>query len=214
MSLDETKKEIDNFHVSIDIDKKNRNIVIRDNGYGIDTFLQFKKKMLSLGSSSKEVDKTKYIGFRGIGRLSGLPFCENLIFRNKAQNSDKISICTWEWETYRQLLNEDESKGDFQSIVNKIVTVKEEKINGVNTNEHFFEVIIENYSEEIHNILENDKFEEKLTRMLPLRYPGEFTEADKIIEKYNSFMNDNLERFRVSVKCNKKDLVKVYNKNY
>ena len=213
-SIDDNKKQIINFHVSIDVDKEKKRIVIKDNGYGIDTFDLFQKRMLTLGSSEIRQDKTKYIGFRGIGRLSGLPFCNKLIFRNKSKNSDKIYECIWEGDTYRELLNIENAQSDLQSIVDNIVKVKKDDLTSEGKIEHFFEVIIEKYSDEIQDMLDDEKFQEKLIRMLPLKYHSEFEEAKIIIEKYNLFMNEKLERFMISVKYNKKDLFKTYNKNF
>ncbi len=89
---------ISNLEVTITVDDINRTIVIMDNGYGIPSDTLFEKEMLSIGSSNKQEDKTKYIGFRGIGRISGLPFCEKLTFRNKAPNSTTVNECTCKGE--------------------------------------------------------------------------------------------------------------------
>lgn len=209
-AMDEGKNPISNFHVSIDIDEDNKKIVIKDTGYGIEPDKLFQDKMSSIGRSGKDKDRTKYIGFRGIGRISGLPFCKNVIFRNKAQNSDKINICTWKGETYRKLLNKSQKTYDFQSIIKKIIDLNDIDIKNKTTKEHYFEVTLDEYGPEIEAMLKDRKFKEKLIRMLPLKYNKNFNEAKKIISKYNNFMNEPIERFMIPVKYNGANLFKSY----
>lgn len=214
-ALADDMPKLRDFHVSIDIDEEKKNIVIRDNGYGIETNSQFRKEMLSIGSSDKTIDRTKYIGFRGIGRISGMPFCSKLIFRNKAQNSKKINECIWEGDTYRKKLDDEDTIADLEKIVRDIVKFKNKDV-GDNTKkeDHFFEVTIENYDDEIENMLNGDSFKEKLIRMLPLKYHRDFSSAKVILDKYQSFMNKSIEEFMIKVKYNGKELFKSYNQDY
>lgn len=214
-ATDDGENTIKKFHVTIDVDKKKKEIVIRDNGYGIKTYNLFEQRMLSIGSSEKGEDRTKYIGFRGIGRISGLPFCEKLTFRNKVKNSDEIHECIWNGDQYRDLLSNEDAKDDLQSIVNKIVTISKKDIEQGKKTEHYFEVILENFGEEITGILEDRKMNKKLIKMLPLKYEKNFVGAKHILSKYSKFMNgEKLERFMIPVKYNGKDLYKEYDKKY
>lgn len=210
---DEQKEEVKSFHVSINIDEHSKNIVIKDIGYGVESYELFQEKMLSIGGSDKGSDRTKYIGFRGIGRISGLAFCERLIFRNKVKNSDKIHECVWEGKKYRDLLNDENTEDDLESIIDKIVT-NEEKVVTNKIEEHYFEVTLENYTDEIKEILGDRNFEEKLIKMLPLKYENSFEGAKQILSKYNTFMNINLERFMIPVKYQGKNLYKKYDNDY
>ncbi len=213
-AIDNEKKEAKDFHVAINIDRACKKIVITDNGYGIDTDSKFNNKMLSIGSSDKARDRTKYIGFRGIGRISGWPFCKKLIFRNKAENSDKINVCMWEGEKYRTLLDNEAIKGDLETIIKKIVKIDVETVGHEKISDHFFEVILEEYTNEIEEMLDDKKFEEKLIRMLPLKFKKSFKGAKKIVDKYNAFMNESIERFMISVKFNGRDLCKTYDDKF
>src|ERR1039458_512113 len=65
-------KEFAGFSTQITIDREKKTIEIRDNGYAISEN-EFKEAMTSIGKSKKRLNE--HIGFRGIGRLSGLPFC-------------------------------------------------------------------------------------------------------------------------------------------
>jgi hypothetical protein len=211
---DDGKTKIKDFFVTIDINENNRTIIIKDNGYGIYTDTLFEKEMLSIGGSEKDQDRTKYIGFRGIGRISSLPFCNRLTFRNKAQDSKVINKCIWEGDTYRKILNDNKTIDDLQGIIKKIVKVETDTIGDEKPDDHFFEVTIENYDEEIEDLLNDSKFKDKLTRMLPLKYRDDFKHAKKIINKYKSFMNESLEKFMVDVKYNGEALFKNYTEDY
>lgn len=207
------EKKVKDFHVSINIDENSKKIVVTDNGYGIKDS-SFADRMLSIGGSDKVKDKTKYIGFRGIGRISGLPFCEKLTFRSKAKNSNTIKKCIWDGEKYRNLLNNESFKDDLKSIIKEIVKFEDEPTGYETTNEHFFEVIVEGYTEEIEALIKNEKVKERLIKILPLKYKDSFKKADKILSAYKKFMNDSMERFMISVKYNGENLFKIYDDKF
>ncbi len=64
--------------VDINIDHLNRKITIRDNGSGLSN-KDFEKRMTAFGASRKR--DTDARGFRGVGRLAGIAYCRELIFR-------------------------------------------------------------------------------------------------------------------------------------
>lgn len=210
-------KEIKGFHVSIEVERKLKKITIADNGYGIQNLAAFEEKMKRrIGDSEKIDDKIGNIGFRGIGRISGLPFCEELVFRNKAKGALKIQRCTWKGRRYKEILNDDSCKGDLSDYIDDIVTIEEENLVTETPEQHFFEVTLHNYTEEISTVLGDgspaaeEKFKKKLVKMLPLSYKDTFKGGKKILEKYKSFMGERLERFMVPVKYEGADLYKTY----
>ena len=158
------KSAIRDLHVAIDIDEQNKTIVIKDNGYGIANYKLFEERMLGIGSSQKAADRTLYIGFRGIGRISGLAFCSKLIFRNKVANSNKIHECVWDGDKYRKILDKG-TGGDLQSIIKKIVTIKENPADRNTKAQHYYEVTLELYSHEIKEMMDDHDYKQKLIRM-------------------------------------------------
>jgi len=204
----ESKPKFSDFKVEINIDKENRKITITDNGYGIKDSEKFKKDMLSFGNSEK-TDRSQFIGFRGIGRIAALPFCETLTFENKVENAGNIDFCIWQGAKYRELLNSDATdNATFEQTVLSIVEIKQE---ACDTNqEHYFKVEIINYSFEIEEIMEHIGFELSLTRLLPIKYSDSFSASKKIEAKYKEFMNEELNDFMCSVVLNDKELRKSY----
>ena len=101
--------------------------------------------MLGFGNSDKE-DRTQFIGFRGIGRISALPFCDRLTFINKSQNSKEVNICVWEGRKYREILNNRATSfTTFEEVITEIVDISKE-LSSDDEQIHYFKVIIDNYA--------------------------------------------------------------------
>jgi len=211
---EEQKPQVEDFHVSINIEETEKKIVIKDNGYGIGSYEEFTKRMVEFANSDKS-DRSQYIGFRGIGRLSAMPFCKTLIFENKAEGSNKIDVCKWEGSKYRDLLNSEATDiQTFEDIVKSVADIHQEEADDRLLSEHYFKVIIVEYVAEVDDVIKNVKFEQKLRQMLPLKYSEEFPESAKIMEKYKEFMEEDLNDFSYSVKLNGNELRKNYTSKY
>lgn len=209
-AIDSGLPEIDDFHVAINIDKDSKRITIRDNGYGIQSSTDFERKIVTEFAMSDKSDRSKYIGFRGIGRLSAMPFCTKLIFINKKKNSRTINKCEWFRDKYEELLNINSDEfTSFQDAVKKCAKTTVERTKDKPT-DHYFKVIIEGYSSDVSDLINNEKFDQRLRMMLPLKYSEEFSSSKKIIDKYNKFMGENFNDFAFSIKLNEKFLTKNY----
>src|SRR2546425_688919 len=68
-------------HVTITIDTNERSVKIKDNGTGLPP-KHFLQRLTSFGASIKRGTKAR--GFRGVGRLAGMGYCQELIFRSRA----------------------------------------------------------------------------------------------------------------------------------
>ena len=87
------------------IDSDTRKITIEDNAMGIPA-ADFKRVLGNVGDSEKDKDTDK--GFRGIGRLSGLGYCKQLIFTSKCRGEDVVSIMKSDGEMMRAMINSKE----------------------------------------------------------------------------------------------------------
>lgn len=88
--------------VDIDINPSKRRVSIHDNAYGINES-NFYKILTDIADSTKDASSNK--GFRGIGRLAGLAYCEKLIFRSSAKGETSISILEWNGNKLREILD-------------------------------------------------------------------------------------------------------------
>jgi molecular chaperone HtpG len=192
-SLDSTIGTEHKVTVKIEIDRDNKSIVIKDDGPGIISS-DFESCMIGIGKSNKP---SHSIGFRGIGRLSALSFCEELTFRSKATGENKINIFSWKGAEYSEMLVHDK-EGTLDSCIKKIT-----KLDSVETDEtknHFFEVLIRKYDDQIGNIVENKNFKDRLALLLPIDYSNEFKNGAKKIRKaYNEFYGREFDEYVCSV---------------
>ena len=197
------------FRIDISIDKEKKKIEFLDNGYGIQ-YSQFSDTMKSIGKSNKAKIHDQ-IGFRGIGRLSAMPFCKKLIFTNKVKGYSRLQCFEWNGEKYNHLLSTNE-EDDLEKAIEKITTCKEEDYKGEKS-DHFFRVEIIEYEIEIQELINQKDFLAKLTRLLPLKYSEEYIAHKTIHNHYKEFMGESLERFEFDVFLNEKPLYKPYNKD-
>jgi len=81
------QNSIDSIFNTLDYSKKcevriwnsGNDLFFLDNGKGIDKN-NFQSEMIKIGASKKR--KQENLGYKGIGRLSGVPYCEELLFVN------------------------------------------------------------------------------------------------------------------------------------
>lgn len=198
------------FNIEINVDKKNKTILFRDNGYGIDAE-DFYSTMKSIGRSDKS-QRNDQIGFRGIGRLAAMPFCKVLKFKNKVKGHSCVQWFAWHGDDYSKLLQE-RQLDDLQDIINNIIDIGEDAYNG-SVNEHFFEVEINGYSEAIDYLVSSDDFEKRLSLLLPLGYSPDFNSQKEIHEHFNAYMSSSFEKFEFNVSLNGKQLYKPFKNNH
>lgn len=119
--------------VTIDIDPASRSIRIRDNGTGIKTN-EFARKMTALGASGKRGTTAR--GFRGVGRLAGLGYAQELVFRSRSVGDDMVGELTWDCRKLKSLLRQGD--GDIESLIRSVATLRNRPAH--HYPEHFFEV--------------------------------------------------------------------------
>lgn len=95
--------------IDITIDRIGRNIKIRDNGTGVEKAL-IEKKLAYVADSEKEFGESA--GFRGIGRLGGLAYCDKLRFITTAKGENIKSTMEWDAKTLNQMLDDRTVKDD------------------------------------------------------------------------------------------------------
>lgn len=205
-----TANKIDDFHISVNIDSKTRSIKILDNGYAIPDS-GFREKMTSIGISNKN-SLPDQIGFRGIGRLSAMPFCQKLTFTNKPKGSKKILSFQWDGVKFRDMLNMSEEP-ELEKSIHSFTEVNENDYSG-SIDDHFFCVDIDDYNEDIAILINSKDFEYNLKLMLPLNYDPQFTEQNEIKKHYQKFMGASIEKFCFDIRLNGNTLFKPYENDH
>ena len=162
--------------VEIEIDLNKRSVIIRDNGIGVPAE-EFETRMTSFGASAKRGTQAR--GFRGVGRLSGLAYCQELIFRSRSADEAAVSELRWDCRKAKSLLRSTDFCGDLAAVVAQSVQVR--RVNGKNWPEHFFEVEICGVPRLRNDWLLNPTvIEAYLSQVAPLPFTPKFRFSDKI----------------------------------
>ena len=160
--------------VEIYTDDSSRTITIRDNGTGISA-RTFRKTLGNIANSDKTLGESK--GFRGIGRLCGLAYCETLVFSSKISGENTISLMKCDAKQMRQLINENQSQRDVKlsasEVLDRIISfdAKESK----DSSGHWFEVELINVNAENHELLDRESVIDYLSFVAPVPFNKNFS---------------------------------------
>ncbi|KAA6324228.1 Chaperone protein HtpG [termite gut metagenome] len=177
--MDKNEEEI---HITID-DKKRR-IEIYDNATGIDE-QNIVSILQNIAKSTKERGKDK--GFRGIGRLGGLGYCEKLIFETSFKGEPTKSIMIWDAHLLKEIINNRHTKENAVEVIQKVTRLIKEKEDSI---KHYFKVILEGVTNDM--LLDKKSVEDYLIMVAPIGYPTGFIFRQKIYDfvKQNNFEID------------------------
>ncbi len=175
----------------IKIWKSDKNLFFLDNAKGI-VEADFQKEMVKIGDSSKR--RQKDLGYKGIGRLSGVPYCDKLFFVNILSYSDKkIQLYTIDSMLYGKIKNElQDTSISFTELMERIGAYSDD----VNSNKWIFEelekysdtmsksntgflVALQNISQVLETTIDADDFERNLQWLLPVDFNSELYDSDQ-----------------------------------
>ncbi|MDE2839834.1 MAG: ATP-binding protein [Chloroflexota bacterium] len=121
--------------VDILIDPRVRSVRIRDNGCGVPSEV-FCQRLLAIGGSEKRGTLTR--GFRGVGRLAGLAFAREVVFRTSAPGESVTSELRWNCRQLKTALLAPNDVGSAADLIRLVTSVAQEE--SADADEHFFEV--------------------------------------------------------------------------
>lgn len=161
--------------IHVEINEANKEISFHDNGTGIPT-AKVQDLLQNIAQSEKEMGKDK--GFRGIGRLGGLAYCDKLIFETSFSGEDTKSIMVWDAGHLRGTLANREKKeaaDDLIMAVTSFQTMREEK------DEHYFRVIMSGVNNT--GLLNKSEIRDYLRFVAPVPFDSSFIFRSKIYEE-------------------------------
>ena len=123
-AIDKARKQFADFqgNVFINIDTKNRKVEIEDDAIGIESDKVVAiLKNIAQSTKQKGVDK----GFRGIGRLGGLGYCEKLIFETSANGETEKSIMIWEAKKLKEIIADRTQKQEASTVIDEVTIFKQ-----------------------------------------------------------------------------------------
>lgn len=188
-------EELNNLYIDISIEYTKRRISVYDNACGI-PMREFEKKMLDVADSDKDRDTEK--GFRGIGRLAGLGYCDKLVFKTTSKGEDKKSVIIWDGVKLRQIVDDPNQHPSSEELIETITEIKYEP---ADVEEHFFEVIMEDVIFESDDLLDEEQVIKYLQAVAPVPYANYFIFSSKIQEfaEQNKF---KIDEYTISVNGN------------
>lgn len=172
--------------IDIDIDVNNRNIKVYDNATGIKRG-KFKSTLSDIANSDKDRNKDK--GFRGIGRLGGLAYCDKLIFRSSYKGENIESIMIWDAKLCKSIIEDVNEKCTAEELINKIIKFEEKSCD---IDKHFFEVEMVNINEQSKELLNINDIKNYLSFVAPVPFISSFYIRTEIYRyaKENNFSID------------------------
>lgn len=191
----------DEAFIDIEIDEKNRKIVIKDNATGIPKD-EFVKLLSDIANSTKDRNENK--GFRGIGRLAGLAFCKKFIFESSYSGESRKSIMIWNAEELKELLYDNTTHIEAGALIDKVIKIED---NEEDINKHYFCVILENINEENSDLLNVELIREYLEEVAPVEYKNTFIYRNKI---YDYAKQENFKIYEYQIKVNGENIYKEY----
>ena len=166
--------------ISIQLNGQDRSIVITDNGLGLNN-KDANLILRSLGCSPKE--GTSQRGFRGIGRLGGLAYCDELVFETRSSAEEEVAVISWDRLAFEKLAKE---TGRFVSLLETIEFVSAEQFRPALSGDpaHFFKVTLKNVQRFHADVLMNVKVVyDYLAQVAPVSYDREKLLYTDLIEE-------------------------------
>lgn len=185
--------------VEIEINVEQKRIVIRDNATGI----PHKDALQFLGDvANSQKDSTKQRGFRGIGRLGGLGYCDRLIFETSYKGETVRSKMILDAKLLKRIIEDRKDTSDAAAAIS-IITSVEKTLEDID--KHYFRVILEDVN--VAKVLEITKVQQYLSMVAPVPFNSLFSYADEI---KNHLQSRNLIVDEYNIMLNNETLFKAY----
>ncbi|OOP73192.1 ATP-binding protein [Clostridium beijerinckii] len=189
--------------IIVNVLKDKREIEIIDNGCGISKDKVF-SVLMDIGNSEKKSDYDK--GFRGIGRLSGLGYCDKIIFETSAAGENIKSSVVFDSIKLQELLSPGKYENlELEDVISQSsnIEIDEEK-----KEEHYFKVKLINVNKKL-KLLDFEKVLQYLQETAPVPYDTESFEFGKNINEKLNDLNIKIDEYNIFL-CNEDVVTKVY----
>src|SRR6266481_6216973 len=171
--------------IEITLSLENRTVRVRDNGVGIPPNW-VARRLSALGASTKRGKGAR--GFRGVGRLSGLAYCQELIFRTKVVDDNRVYEMHWDCRRLKELLRDHECDADLDSTLHAIISV--DSLPSSDYPPHFFEVELCHVIRHKNDLLLNeDAISHYLAQVGPVPFSPQFSfgrQIQQFLDEFNT----------------------------
>lgn len=193
--------------IDIIVNSEDSIISIRDNGMGISSD-EAVSTLMNIGSSKKRHSDNR--GFRGIGRLGGMSYCDILTFSTSSEGEDIKSIVEFDCKKLRELLVPGANENlDLAAVLDAVTTVKQvsEK-----TDKHYFIVEMKGVSS-FSDLLNIDVAKSYISQVAPLPYRTRQFVYNNDLHRHLQENGYSIEEFPIFVGENEQDLEPIYKPN-
>lgn len=199
--------EPQSMRIDIVVNAEESYISIKDNGTGIPA-TEAAKTLMNVGSSKKRNSNNR--GFRGIGRLGGMSYCDTLVFTTSAEHEKVKTIVTFDCKRLRRLLVPGEYEDmSLSAVLEEITTIdtlpeKEEK--------HYLCVEMKDVNG-FSDLLDIDAAKSYISQVAPLPYHSRHFIYTSQLKEYLTSNGYSVEEFPIFVGEDEADLEPVYKPN-
>lgn len=199
--------ESSSMRIDIIVNAEESSILIKDNGTGI-SVADAPGTLMNVGNSKKRNSNNR--GFRGIGRLGGMSYCDTLVFTTSAENEKLKTIISFDCKKLRHLLVPGEyEEMSLSDVLEEITTItthpeKEEK--------HYFSVEMKDVSG-FSDLLDIDTAKSYISQVAPLPYQSRHFIYASELKNYLKNNGYVIDEFPIFVGENEFDLEPVYKPN-
>ncbi len=186
-------------YIHIRINENRRTISFEDNGTGISQN-DFIEKLQNIAQSDKEIGREK--GFRGIGRLGGLAYCEKLTFETSFKGEAVKSIMIWDAKKLKEIVTDRHEKESAAAV---IADVTEFQTEPEDAEKHYFKITMSDVTSE--ELLDESDIKDYLKMIAPLPFDGHFSFRTRI---YEELEKENLSVDEYNIFVNNEQLYKAY----
>jgi len=177
-------------NIYITIDPEKRKIEVEDDAVGIEKDrVSETLKNIAQSKKQKGVDK----GFRGIGRLGGLGYCDKLIFETSVKGESVKSVMVWDAKKLKDIIADRSRKEEASAVIDEVTFLKQEK---EDSGKHYFKVVLENVTNDA--LLDVKDIRQYLSMVAPVPFKkslfsekiyAELKKENIDLDEYNTFVN-------------------------
>ena len=199
--------EQQSMRIDIIVNSEEAYIAIKDNGTGISA-LEAAKTLMDVGNSKKRNANNR--GFRGIGRLGGMSYCDTLIFTTSAENENVKTVVSFDCKKLKRLLvpgeYEDMSLSAVLEEITSIETLPEKE------ERHYLNVEmvgVDGFSD----LLNIDAAKSYISQVAPVPYQSRHFIYTPQLKEYLRTNGYDIEEFPIFVGESESELEPVYKPN-
>jgi Histidine kinase-, DNA gyrase B-, and HSP90-like ATPase len=150
-------------------------LIISDNGVGIGSGSAW-GTLTAIGASKK--DRRVDAGFRGIGRLAGIAFCDTLTFKTKAAGERTETVVTFDCKALRGGMSPEGGGEELVELLQRAVSAS--TTNGLKTSGHYMVVTLKGLGSAPTDFKNLDNVRNYLAETSPLSFDPDWELGEKI----------------------------------